>query len=978
MMPVFLPQTSFPMKGNLREQEPSWLQWWHHIDLYGQWRVQGKTKELFVLHDGPPYANGPIHLGHSLNKILKDFVNRWQHSKGRDVSFIPGWDCHGLPIETQIEKELLKEKKKRDDISVRQFRQNCRTFAQKWIDIQKEGFQRLGIVGDWKAPYTTMDYAFESSIVKQFFQLLANGYVYRGVRPVLWSAQEQTALAEAEVEYQDIVSQAIHVRFAIHYSPLAVLKDAFAVIWTTTPWSLPGNRAIAYASDAYYGVYAITGILPSSHGRVGEKLLVACDLWLTFCQEVGITGYTLLETIQGHQLELTQARHPWAGMGFDWEVPFIPSEYVTTDTGTGLVHTAPCHGLEDFTVGNRYQLDATSPLSKEGIFEDNIPVLAGIFMGKAYPLIKDLLLKTGTLLHESDYAHSYPHSWRSKKPLFYRTTPQWFIALDGTLQLRERALKALDTVTWHPKSAKTRMTTMLAKRPDWCISRQRVWGVPIATFIHGQTGEVLVDKKIFQRIAERIAQEGADFWFTDHAYDVLLPDYKKEDWIKNEDIIDVWFESGITHQAVLKEGIPKGAIGRTQWPASAYLEGSDQHRAWFQSSLAIGVALHDKAPYKSVITHGFLLDEKGRKMSKSLGNVTDPLQIVHNKGADILRLWVAYEDYQHDVRMGPSILDRVQDIYRRFRNTLRYILGALQGMSPDQWEEPCTMGLLDRWVHHQIFMLEGHLADDLSRYDFRKMLERLHHFCAQDLSAFYFHACKDALYCDGPLSLRRRQIRTTFLHLSIFLSHWLAPFLCFTSEEVWHVLGQDIFGIQNTKTSLDSDLTHDNPSVIQEKNPWLGLLIEKKLWEPKLFWSIHLNVCPEVPSRWCDLVGAAEIETYRLLRSHITASLESARAEKKMGDALQTWPIVHVSETLASIDPLVLAEICTTSGITIVYEKPCKKSISGEEDTIRVDVILAEGNKCMRCWKILMEVKQEKSLCVRCQAVNGGSLQTTE
>jgi isoleucyl-tRNA synthetase len=940
------------MKGRLAEQELHWLNRWQEIGLYKKWRTLRKGDPLFVMHDGPPYANGPIHLGHGLNKILKDFTARCRFMTGHDVSFVPGWDCHGLPIETQIEKEYLQKKIQRNEVDVLQFRQDCRDFAQKWIHVQKTGFQRLGVVADWENPYATMDPVFESRILHHFYRMVSKGYIYRGLRPVLWSPAEQTALAESEVEYQDITSPSIYVRFPLIHGPKG-WEGSSVVIWTTTPWSLPGNRGITYAPEAEYGCYQITAVAEHSLACVGEKIITAVDLWANVSAAAGIEGSSILGTCLGTDLGQCMAEHPWKKLGYTHDVPLLASEYVTTETGTGLVHTAPGHGVEDFEIGKRHGLEVASPLSERGIFRVDVPLLAGLEMRNAYPVIREALIQQGALLAESAYTHSYPHSWRSKKPLFYRATSQWFIALDGKLALRERALASLPLVEWYPGGAETRMQTMLSSRPDWCISRQRVWGVPIAMFLHHETGQVLEDRQVFQRITDRVAQEGVDFWFTDGAHSVLDGLYDPAHWIKNQDIIDVWFESGVTHEIVLKDGVPKTAIGPVEWPASVYFEGSDQHRAWFQSSLATAIALENQAPYRAVVTHGFCLDQQGRKMSKSLGNVISPQDIVDRHGADILRLWVAYEDYQKDVRMGPAILDRVTDMYRRLRNTLRFSLGALDGFSPEEYQPVAEMNLLERWVHHRLYQLDQEIHGAMADYNFQSIVKSVYAFCNQDLSAFYFHVCKDVLYCDGVDSPLRQQIRTTLLHVFVHVSHWLAPFISFTTEESWMHFARDVLGLTGSLDALDPE---------NRQRPLMPFLTQMGLAADSDVWSIHLNTMPRVPGSWYQPADDRTVERLRTIRSVVTNALERAREEKKIGDNLQTAPIVVLGPQWHDLPMEDFAMWCVTSDVQIdrvayafSQENPGdfieKEGYVIGADGIAIKVMGAGGQKCQRCWR---------------------------
>ncbi len=941
------------MKGKLAQQELLCLEWWQSIDLYAQQRLRQKDKPLFVLHDGPPYANGPIHLGHALNYVLKDFVNRWKFMTGHDFSFVPGWDCHGLPIEAKIEEGYKKLGKKKEDVSVLDFRAQCRDFAQKWVEHQSKEFQRLGVTGDWAHPYKTMDFLFESRIVHYLFELVNSGYVYRGVRPVLWSASEKTALAEAEVEYMTISSPSIYVRFPITKWTSVEFENTSAVIWTTTPWSLPGNRAVCYGVHIDYVICQIEKISDQSLAYVGEKLIIAQDRLEDFCQAVGIEQYKILRTFSGTMLAELTASHPWVKVGYDFAVPFLPSEYVTVQAGTGLVHTAPGHGTEDFIIGQRYQLEVASPISPEGIFWEDIPVVGGWEMHKAYPVIRENLVRYNALIGENEYEHSYPHSWRSKKPLFYRATPQWFVSLDGQNQLREKSLKAAKEVTWYPASAEARMESMLEKRPDWCISRQRVWGVPIAQFVHARTGEILKDNVVQQRIKEKIATEGVDFWFTDEAFCVLDGLYEAADWVKVGDIIDVWFESGITHEVILKDKIPHDMILPIKWPASLYLEGSDQHRGWFQSSLCLSVALEDgKAPYESVLTHGFLLDEKNQKMAKSLGNVTAPAQVIQEKGADILRLWVAYENYQKDMRVGPRILAHVEDFYRRFRNTLRYALGALHGFSKTEYRPISDLGLLDRWIHHRLYEIHQENMSNLQEYNFRAIIDRLHCFCSQDLSSFYFDVCKDSLYCDDENNEKRQGVRTAFFHVLWCLVHWLAPFLCFTTEEAWGHLASDIFNLDPRKPVSDESCAY-----IKD---WLS----DNLWQPTSYWSIHLSQMPCIPDSWQAYAEAELVNQLREVRCVVTAELEKAREQKIIQSSLQAAVVVKLPKNFSDISEKILQnellKVCLVSDLSVRKE--------GEE--LKAEVVVALGEKCSRCWRILPEVNGNMAhMCQRCFGV---------
>lgn len=955
---VFLPKTSFGMKGNLAQNEPSLLAWWESIDLYKLQRQSRKGAPLFILHDGPPYANGPIHLGHALNKALKDIVNRWQFMKGCDVAFIPGWDCHGLPIEAKIEEQYRarKDTTYRSPERAVEFRGACRDFAYHWVDVQKKGFQRLGVVADWEHPYLTMDFAFEAGILRSFFSMLNNGYIYRGLRPVWWSAAEGTALAEAEIEYHDVTSRAVYVRFPIKKTAIPELEGASVVIWTTTPWSLPGNRAIAYGTFLDYVVYEVQEVAPESLIKPGEKVMVAQSCLESFCHAVGITRGNLLLSVEGSALNGVIAAHPLVKEGYEFDVPLIPSEFTAQDTGTGFVHIAPAHGVEDFILGQRYQLDLHSPIGGDGCYLPDVPLVSGMEMYAACEPISQALDRYGALAGEHEHFHSYPHSWRSKKRLFCRTTYQWFISLDNENQLRQKALDAIEAVQWHPASAQNRIEAMVEGRPDWCISRQRIWGVPIAEFLNAYTDEPMKDPRVQQRIEERVAREGLDFWFTDDAWSVLDGLYDPKDWVKNQDIIDVWFESGVTHEVVLKDRIPAEALQPVHWPASLYLEGSDQHRGWFQSSLCTSVALQDgKPPFKSVLTHGFLLDDKGHKMSKSLGNVIDPQKLIEKEGADILRLWVAHEDYQKDLRAGPTIFERVKDLYRRFRNTLRYCLGSLEGFSESEglWSYPSHP--FQQWIYHRLHAMNGIIQEKMEQYDLCAVVQSLHLFCAQDLSAFYFDINKDCLYCDDPLSQRRREVRTALLHTFWILNHWLAPILCFTTEEAWSCLGRDILGLDTQGSLLSTD------------HALLNRLEKEGVWTPGTHWSIHLNSFPQIPDTWQNEERGKEMDLLKEVRSVVTSALEKARERKEIASSLQTAPVVYLTPRYQGIDVELLKEVLLTSDVTVQWCESLPEGCEISSSDIGVQVRLAAGEKCQRCWKVLPEVQND--LCGRCAQV---------
>jgi len=666
---VYLPKTDFSMRAGLPAKEPQILKVWEDIGLYKKLREQRKNSEPFILHDGPPYANGNLHIGHALNKIIKDVINRSQSMLGKNANYVPGWDCHGLPIEWKIEENYRKKKKSKDDIPVVEFRKECRDFAKKWMDIQSEEFQRLGVYGDWKAPYSTMKYESEARIMSEIGKFLMTGGLYRGVKPVMWSPVEKTALAEAEIEYHDHISTTIFARFPILKSPNNNLAGHEIIIWTTTPWTMPGNRAVAYGKDIEYSLLDISDVEESSLAKRGDKILIASDLLEEVIKELLISDYKISNKLKGDDLKGSILGHPLNKFGYDHEVLLLEADFVTTDQGTGFVHIAPGHGSDDFELGKKNNLPIPETVSDNGILDDKLPLLGGLRVLKDNEKIADIMSEHGALIGRGTLKHSYPHSWRSKAPLVFRTTPQWFISMK-TNDLRDTALKALSETTFYPPQGENRLTKMIEDRPDWCISRQRAWGVPLAIFVNKKTQEPLRDQDVVDKIVEAFKVEGADAWFQKPSSYFLGSKYNPDDYEAVMDIADVWFDSGSTHAFVLEDR------DDLFWPASLYLEGTDQHRGWFHSSLLESCGTRGRAPYDAVLTHGFVLDQQGRKMSKSLGNITAPQKVINEFGADILRLWVVGSDYYDDLRIGKEILVRHADHYRRLRNTLRYLLGA--------------------------------------------------------------------------------------------------------------------------------------------------------------------------------------------------------------------------------------------------------------------------------------------------------------
>lgn len=924
---LFLPTTSFPMKAGLPNKEPGILERWEKMDLFGKLREQSKGRDQFVLHDGPPYANGHLHMGHAVNKVLKDVINRSQQMQGKNAHYVPGWDCHGLPIEWKIEEKYRKAGKNKDEVPVVEFRQECRDFAAEWIDIQRVEFKRLGVTGDWENPYITMSYDAEAQIARELLKFAMNGGLYRGSKPVMWSPVEKTALAEAEIEYHDHTSTTIFVRFPV-VSGADFVKDASVVIWTTTPWTMPGNRAIAYGLELDYVGVEVLAVEEGSLAKLGEKIFVAADLLNELKSEAGITETKGFWSGKGAELEGVICKHPFAGQGYDFDVPLLDGDHVTVDAGTGFVHTAPGHGQEDFEVGMKYGLEVPQTVDEDGTFYKHVPLFAGEHVYKCNELVADELEKAGGLLKRGKIKHSYPHSWRSKAPLIFRNTSQWFVSME-TNDLRTKALNAIDETKWYPKSGHRRLYSMVESRPDWVLSRQRAWGVPITVFVNKETGEIIQDEEVNTRILDAFEAEGADAWYSSPASRFLGNNYKAEDYEQVMDILDVWFDSGSTHAFTL-ENRPE-----MKWPADLYLEGTDQHRGWFHSSLLESCGTRGRAPYDGVLTHGFVMDGKGRKMSKSLGNTIVPEKIIKQNGADILRLWVVNSDYTEDMRIGNEIIQGQVDSYRRLRNTLRFILGNLADWNDSEKVNVADMPELEQWVMHRIAVLDEQVRKNCNEYEFSRMFTAVQNFCTLELSAFYFDIRKDVLYCDGVDSLRRRAARTVLDQLFHCLTSWLAPVLVFTAEETWQA------------RFPDED------------------------------WSVHMNQFPEISSDWKNDVLDQKWSKVRAFRRAVTGALEIERREKRIGSSLQAAPTVYVSEEYESIlKDLPLDDMCITSGLTLSRDAAPADAFTLEDVSgVAVLPALAEGEKCQRCWKILDEVgKHEKydDLCGRCADVVDG------
>ncbi len=929
---VFLPKTAFPMRGDLPRREPAILARWAAMDLWGRLRAQAPGRDSFVLHDGPPYANGNIHIGHAMQKTLKDVVNRAQQMAGYDAYYVPGWDCHGLPIEWQIEEKYRKAGRDKDAVPMLDFRAECRAHAAHWMAVQADEFKRLGVFSDWDNRYATMDFSAEASIAGEIHRFAMNGALYRGLRPVLWSVVEKTALAEAEVEYADHTSTTIWVRYPIvgaagldreampgSYPLLDRLAPTSVVIWTTTPWTIPGSRAIAFGATITYAHVRVDAVAENSLCRVGEHLLVAQPLLTQFVAACGITLYHTRREYIGAELAGLVCEHPLRGEGYDaFAVPLLMGDFVTADQGTGFVHMAPAHGEDDFALCSANGIEVPETVADDGTYFPWVPLFAGVHVFRAAKPVCAALIEAGALVKQGTLVHSYPHSWRSKAPLIFRATPQWFIRMDGTDAIRARALEAIAATPFVPPAGRNRLASMVANRPDWCISRQRAWGVPIAVFVEKRTGALLRDEAVMARVIEAFAAEGADAWYASPPSRFLGPDYNPDDYEQVRDIVDVWFESGCTNVfTLIDRGLP--------WPADLYLEGSDQHRGWFQSSLLESIGSRGQAPFRAILTHGFTLDEQGRKMSKSVGNVVAPQKVIDEYGADILRLWVMNADVTEDQRVGKEILKQQAELYRRLRNTLRWLLGSLDGFSDDERVAYAEMPELERYVLHRLSELDARIRNAVATHEWTGVYPELHAFCSADLSAFYFDIRKDSIYCDRADELRRRSARTVLDHLHRALCTWLAPVLCFTAEEAWTVR----FG--------END-------------------------------SVHLHAFSDVPEEWNNVALAMRWLRIRSLRSEITTKIESLRSTGEIGSSLQATVALKTDDEEAAL----LAEdswqdVVIVSSMSVMPDRGAGRSI-------RVDV--APGAKCARCWRVLPEVgtmPAHPSLCRRCaDAVESG------
>ena len=902
-----LPKTAFSMKASLPIKEPEILKRWEKSKIFDKLRKDSKGREKFILHDGPPYANGHIHMGTALNKILKDIITRFHQMNGKDSVYVPGWDCHGLPIEWKIEEQYKKKKKNKDEVPIKDFRQECREFAKSWIEVHIKEFKRLGVIGDFDNYYSTMSYEAEAQIVRELGKFLLDGSLYQGFKPVLWSTVEKTALADAEVEYLDHTSNTIYVAFKVVKTKKDFLKNTNVIIWTTTPWTIPANRALAFNSNIEYSILEINDL---EHFKE-KKIVVAKNLIKSITEECEIKNFKEIKTFKGSEFEGTVCSHPFVKMNFNYDVPMLDAQFVNLEQGTGIVHCAPSHGPDDFNLCLKNNISSRYTVDNSGLYTKEIPYFTNTHIFKADPLVIEKLKEQNKLLKHDKLNHSYPHSWRSKAPLIYRATPQWFISMQKN-KLRDKAIKAINETVFYPNKGKERLLSMVEGRPDWCVSRQRVWGVPLPIFINKKTKEPLKDQKVIDRIADIYEKQGSDCWFTDDPKTFLGKDYNPEDYEKLSDIVEVWFDSGSTHSFVLEKRKD------LKWPADMYLEGSDQHRGWFHSSLLESCGTRGKAPFESILSHGFVVDGKGMKMSKSMGNVILPEDILKNYGADILRAWVAASDYAEDLRIDKSILTQHAESYRKIRNTFRFMLGNLKDNFEKQNFEKIKLNEfeeLEQFILHKLFLIDKSVDKNLKNYNFHKLYKELLNFCTLDLSSFYFDIRKDVLYCDSINSKKRKNCVIVLNIILESLLKWFAPILVFTTEEIYSLLNKS-----------NDESIHENQFV---KIP--------SYWE-----NDKLN------EKWTDLFK---------IKQEANIAIEEKRANKEIGSSLEAEiKLTLKKEKFELLDKLDLADY-------FIVSKAEKKLSNNDE--IKIEVKKAQGKKCERCWKILEKKCQRESCPVK-------------
>lgn len=913
-----LPETDFPMKANLATREPTILANWATIDLYQKMRKQGKTQEKFILHDGPPYANGPIHMGHAVNKILKDIILKSKTLSGFDAPYVPGWDCHGLPIEHKVEQKIGKAGIK---VSAETFRTECRAYAQSQIDLQRDAFKRLGILGEWDQPYLTMNPPFEADVMRSFGKIMQQGHVQQGYRPVYWCLECGSALAEAEVEYADKTSPAIDVRYRSkniaemlqRFDFIEDISNISVPIWTTTPWTLPASQAVTVHPDVSYVLVSVRE----------EYLVIAQPLLETVMQRYGETDYVVLAEIPGKNLEYLTLQHPF----YERTVPIILGEHVTVDTGTGAVHTAPAHGVDDYQMAKKYDLPLDNPVLDSGCFHETVELVSGLHVNKANSVILAELEKRGALLHQAKIAHSYPHCWRHKTPLIFRATPQWFISMEKK-QLRKNVLAAVKKVEWLPASGENRLRAMIEGRPDWCISRQRTWGVPIPLFLHKETSAPHPNMSHFiEKIAQLVEKNGLEAWYK---IDLGAPEWlgaDAENYVQSKDVLDVWFDSGVSHQAVLRRD------STLRFPANLYLEGSDQHRGWFQTSLLTSIAMNQTAPYKTILTHGFVVDPQGRKMSKSLGNVIFPEKIIEKLGADILRLWVAATDYRTEMAVSDEILARNTETYRRIRNTARFLLANLAGFDPDVHLIPAKKMLaLDQWIVDRARLLQNDILAAYQTAQLHSIVQKIHHFCAVDLGGFYLDVIKDRQYTTPENSLARRSAQSAIYHLIEALVRWLAPILSFTAEEIWQYIPGK----------------HAESVFLTTWYEQLAELTNKKM--DSAFW-----------------------ETIREVRDAVNREIETQRKAGRLGSPLEAHVQLFCGDQLKEKLDLLEDElrfVLITSRVDVLLKDAV--TTDGVETSVpelSLRVIPLSEEKCARCWHRRADVGVDRAhpmLCHRC------------
>ena len=900
-----LPKTAFSMKASLPTKEPLILEKWEKNKIFEKLRKNSKGKEKFILHDGPPYANGHIHMGTALNKILKDMITRFHQMNGKDSVYVPGWDCHGLPIEWKIEEQYKKKKKNKDEVPIKDFRQECREFAKKWIQVHIKEFQRLGVVGDFKNYYSTMSYEAEAQIVRELGKFLLDGSLYQGFKPVLWSTVEKTALADAEVEYMNHTSNTIFVAFKVRDTKKDFLKDANIIIWTTTPWTIPANKALAFNSSIEYSLLEVGSL---DHFK-DKKIVVATNLIDSIIKSCEIENHKVLKTFKGSEFKGTICSHPFLQMNFDYDIPMLEANFVDLEQGTGIVHCAPSHGPDDFNLCLKNNIPSSYTVDNAGLYTKEVPYFTNTHIFKADPLVIEKLKEQNKLLKDDKLHHSYPHSWRSKAPLIYRATPQWFISMEKN-SLRNKAVKAINDTAFYPKKGKDRLLSMIEGRPDWCVSRQRVWGVPLPIFINKKTKEPLRDQKVIDRIAEIYEKEGSDCWFTDDAKKFLGKDYDSNNYEKLNDIVEVWFDSGSTHSFVLEKRKD------LKWPADMYLEGSDQHRGWFHSSLLESCGTRGRAPFNSILSHGFVVDGKGLKMSKSSGNVISPEDILKNYGADILRAWVASSDYAEDLRIDKNILAQHAESYRKIRNTFRFILGNIKDDFVQQKFESLeikNLSELEKYILHKLFTLDSLVKENLRNYNFHKLYKELLNFCALDLSSFYFDIRKDILYCDSINSKKRKECVVVLNIILDCLLKWFAPILVFTTDEIYSLVSKD------------------------KKN-------------------IHEYTFPQIPKKWENKTLDDKWKQLFKIKQEANVAIEEKRASKEIGSSLEAeLTIITDDKNFELLEGIDLAEYFITS--------KAEKIKSKNKEELKIKVTKSKGIKCPRCWKIL------DNKCFRCEKV---------